>query len=76
MIRLFEKCTVFYLFFDLGHGAYPSCDLRLLRKKIMRKLEANWKQMVGQATMSIFRKCSIVSLPLAQRNFWGLRQRL
>ena len=35
MMGLFEKCTVLYLFFDLGHGAYPSCDLRILRKKIM-----------------------------------------
>jgi len=40
---LFEKCTVLYLFFDLGHGAYPSYDLRLLKKKIMLKLEANAK---------------------------------
>lgn len=27
MMGLFEKCTVLYLLFDLGHGAYPSCDL-------------------------------------------------
>ena len=40
---LFEKCTVLCLFFDLGHGAYPSCDLRLLREKIMWKLEENAK---------------------------------
>lgn len=41
MMGLFEKCTVLYLFFDLGHGAYPNCDLGLLRKKIMCRLEEN-----------------------------------
>lgn len=40
MMGLFEKCTVLYLLFDLGHGAYPRCDLGLL-KSIMWRLEAN-----------------------------------
>lgn len=40
MMGLFEKCTVLYLLFDLGHGAYPSCDLGLL-KLITQRLEVN-----------------------------------
>lgn len=41
MMGLFEKCIVFYLFFDLGYSVYFNCDLGLLRKIIMWRLEEN-----------------------------------
>lgn len=41
IMGLFEKCTVLYLFFNLGHSADASWDLGLWKKKIMWRLEAN-----------------------------------